>query len=81
MYQKISGPNLMISLHHIFILLSHTMNESGYRLWNLETKKVLPNRDIIFTEGQNIKDIQKEKRQTMSLSNDDDVSHLPHRRR
>ena len=46
------------------------IDEFGYRLWNLEEKKVIQSRDIVFMEGKTIAEWESEKRKTSSESTD-----------
>ena len=48
------------------IFLGYGDNEFGYRLWNLEEKKVIRSRDIVFMEEKTIADWESEKRTTSS---------------
>ena len=45
----------------------------GYRLWNLEDKKVIRSRDIVFMEGKIIADWESEQRTTPFESTDRDL--------
>ena len=48
------------------------IDEFGYRLWNLEEKKVIQSCDIVFMEGKTIAEWESEKRKTSSESTDRD---------
>ena len=54
------------------IFLGYGDDEFGYGLWNLEEKKVIRSRDIVFMEGKTIADWESEKRTTSSESIDRD---------
>ena len=54
------------------IFLGYGDDEFGYRLWNLEEKKVIRSHDIVSMEGNTIVDWESEKSTTPSESSDKD---------
>ena len=54
------------------IFLGYGDDEFGYRLWNLQEKKVIRSRDIVFMEEKIIADWESEMKTTSSESTDRD---------
>ena len=54
------------------IFLGYGDDEFGYRLWNLQEKKVIRSRDIVFMEEKTIADWESEKKTTTFESTDKD---------
>ena len=50
------------------IFLGYRDGEFGYRLWNLEEKKVIRSCDIVFMEEKTIANRESQKRTTSSVS-------------
>ena len=57
---------------HPCIFVGYIDNEFVYGLWNLEEKKVIRSRDIVFMEEKTIVDWESEKRTTSSVSTNRD---------
>ena len=54
------------------IFLGYGDDEFGYRLWNLEEKKVIRSRDIVFMEEKTNADWESQMKTTSSESTDRD---------
>ena len=55
-----------------WIFLGYGDDEFGYRLWNLDQKKVIRSRDKVFMEAKTIANWESEKRTTSSELTDRD---------
>lgn len=64
------------------IFLGYADEKFGYRLWDLENKKVIRSRDVVFLEDQTIEDLKKKETSQTTTSNvvdPDLISSIPER--